>query len=343
MPGIDSTLSIIDVGHGNCAVLVDTNGTVVIDAGPGASLLEFLEQEGIGKVDVVLISHADKDHIDGLIALVSSGKFELDVIRINSDALKTSKLWDDLLYSLNKAHVAGAVDFNPALTIADTGKLDRGAVHIEILAPNLYIAGRGPGSTDRAGHRLTSNSISAVIRLVKDGAPLVTFTGDLDAVGLDNLLQDNLDCRAPVLLFPHHGGKPGAADMTIFAQRLVDLVKPQTVIFSIRRGGKFNNPQPEIVAAVRQQAPDVRVACTQLSTHCAAVVPPTQPTHLTGQYAQGRQANHCCGGTFLLDFSAPDTSFLPLPNAHIDFISQHAETALCQASTARFDRAPDRE
>lgn len=337
MPGTDSSLSIVDVGHGNCAVLVDTNGTIVIDAGPGTSLLEFLEQEGIDKVDVVLISHADKDHIDGLIALVSCGRFELGVVRINSDALKTSKLWDDLLYSLNKAHVAGAVDFNPALTIADTGKFDRGAVHIEILAPNLYIAGRGPGSTDRAGRRLTSNSISAVIRLAKHGAPIATFTGDLDSVGLNNLLEDNVDCSAPVLVFPHHGGKPGTANMTTFAQRLVNLVKPQTVIFSIRRGGKFNNPQPEIVAALRQHAPSIRVACTQLSTHCAAAVPQTQPRHLTSKYAQGRQANGCCGGTFVLELSAQDSPLLPALDSHIDFISAHAETALCQAPQASLD------
>lgn len=337
MPGLASTLSIVDVGHGNCAVLVDTDGAVVIDAGPGTALLEFLEQEGIAKVDVVLISHADKDHIGGLIALVSSEKFELGVIRLNSDALKTSKVWNDLLYSLNKAHVAGSVDFNPALTIADTGKLDRGDVHIEILAPNLYIAGRGPGSTDRADRRLTSNSISAVIRLVKEGIPIATFTGDLDGVGLDNLFDDSVDCSAPILIFPHHGGKPGAADMTTFAQRLVDLVKPQTVIFSIRRGGKFNNPRPEIIAAVRQHAPSVRVACTQLSTHCAAVVPPTHPTHLTNKYAQGRQANDCCGGTFVLELNERDRPFLPLSHAHIDFISQHAETALCQTSPASAD------
>jgi competence protein ComEC len=332
MPGLDNTLSIVDVGHGNCAVLVDTNGTVVIDAGPGTALLEFLQKEGINKVDVVLISHADKDHIEGLIALVSSGRFELGVIRINSDALKTSKLWDDLLYSLNKAHIAGAVDFNPSLTIADTGKLDQGEVHIEILAPNLYIAGRGPGSRDRASRRLTSNSISAVIRLLKDGEPIATFTGDLDSVGLTNLLEDTVDCTAPVLVFPHHGGKPGDANMTAFVQRLVALVRPQTVIFSIRRGGKFSNPQPEIVTALRQHTPNVRIACTQLSTHCAADLPPTQPTHLTDQYAQGRQANSCCGGTFVIKLDDENRQFLPLSADHTDFIQQHAETALCQAT-----------
>ena len=33
-------LSILDVGHGNCAILHDNNNIIVIDAGPGTSLLE---------------------------------------------------------------------------------------------------------------------------------------------------------------------------------------------------------------------------------------------------------------------------------------------------------------
>jgi competence protein ComEC len=329
LPPTESTLSIIDVGHGNCAVLVDTNGVVVIDTGPGTALLEFLEQEGIERIDVVLISHADQDHIKGLVALIASQKYEVDVIRINSDALKESKLWDDLLFTLNKAFFEGAVQFNTSLTVADSGGFDRGEVHIEILAPDLYIAGRGPGSTDRDGRPLTSNSISAVIRLVKGQTPIAVLTGDLDEVGLDNLISNNLNCTAPVLVFPHHGGKPGSADMATFTKKLVDLIQPQTVIFSLRRGGN-NNPQPEIVRTVRENLPDVRIACTQLSKRCAAALPTNQPIHLAAKYAQGRQSNRCCAGTFVINLSEAARPLLPVMQAHADFISANAETALCQ-------------
>jgi competence protein ComEC len=325
-----STLSIVDVGHGNCAVLVDTDGVVVIDTGPGTGLLEFLKQERIESIDVVLISHADKDHIEGLIALIASEEFELNRVRVNSDALKTSKLWDDLLYSLNKAHLSGDLEFNTALTIADTGKFDQGEVHIEILAPNLYIAGKSPGSTDRAGRRLTSNSVSTVIRLIKDGVPIAIFTGDIDDVGLENLIDDRVDCKAPILIFPHHGGRPGSANMSNFTRKLSALVAPHTVIFSIGRGGKYKNPQPEITAAVRENLPNARIACTQLSRRCAAAVPSVEPKHLTTKFAEGRQFNGCCGGTFVLELEAAERFFLPSLAEHLDFISKNAETALCQ-------------
>lgn len=311
-------------------MLVDTDGVVVIDAGPGTALLEFLEREGIEKVDVVLISHADKDHIEGLVALIASQRYDVNVVRINSDALKESKLWDDLLFSLKKAFFAGAVQFNVSLTVADSGSFDRGDVHIEVVAPDPYIAGRGPGSTDRDGRRLTSNSVSAVIRLVKNQIPIALLTGDLDEVGLDNLINNNLDCSAPVLVFPHHGGRPGTGDMSAFTTKLVDLVQPETVIFSVLRGGQSNNPQPEVVRAVRESLPNVRVACTQLSQRCAANVPVNQPTHLADKYAQGRQTNRCCAGTFVINLSEDHRPFLPVMLQHAQFIQDNAETALCQ-------------
>ena len=58
----EPSVSVLDVGHGNCAVVLDDR-TVVVDAGPGATLLEFLQNEGVTEVEVVLISHADEDHI----------------------------------------------------------------------------------------------------------------------------------------------------------------------------------------------------------------------------------------------------------------------------------------
>jgi hypothetical protein len=117
--------------------------------------------------------------------------------------------------------------------------------------------------------------------------------------------------------------------MPTFTKKLVDLIQPQTVVFSLRRGGN-NNPQPEIVRTVRENIPDARIACTQLSKRCAAALPANQPTHLAAKYAQGRQSDRCCGGTFVINLNEAARPFLPVMQAHADFISVNAETALCQ-------------
>src|SRR5689334_13626005 len=105
------SLVVLDVGHGNCAVLFDTKGTVVIDAGPSTSLLEFLTDNKIQKIDAILISHADTDHIQGVGQLLATKGFDIGLVKLNTDSLKGSALWDDLLYELDKLNTAKKLDF----------------------------------------------------------------------------------------------------------------------------------------------------------------------------------------------------------------------------------------
>jgi len=88
--------------------------------------------------------------------------------------------------------------------------------------------------------------------------------GDMDWVGLDNLLEACPQPNARVLVFPHHGGTPHGGREREFARTHVPGVKPELVLFSIGRG-VHNTPRPEIVAGVRAAAPSAHVMCTQLS------------------------------------------------------------------------------
>lgn len=324
----DVTLSILDVGHGNSAVLLDTEGVVVIDCGPGTALLEFLRQTGLRHVDVVLISHADRDHIEGVVALLESEEYTIGRLRLNSDALKTSQLWNDLVYLLDHAHSARDLDFQPALTTGDTGSYDQGVVAVEVLAPRPALAAIGPGGRDNAERKLTHHSVSAVVRLAKGEEKIALLPGDIDAIGLANLLKDGQDIGASVVVFPHHGGTSGIADLKGFARRLCDAARPDTVIFSIGRG-KYGTPQPDPVAAIRRALPGVRITCTQLSEHCADRLPRSDPTHLTDRYAAGREQRKCCGGTFVLRLDAPTPAVLPSREDQAEFIKKHAPTAIC--------------
>ncbi len=317
-------LAILDVGHGNCAVLKTSEGVVVIDAGPKSGLLEYLSEQKISTVDIVLISHADQDHIAGLIALIASQEIEINSVRLNTDSLKTSALWDDLLYVLSSSDI----DFSPSLTTQNTGEFDRKDAHIEILYPTPYLAGKGAGSTDREGRKLSSNSMSALIRLSKQGKAIALFPGDIDEVGLKNIIEQSIDIAAPILVFPHHGGKPGNADMSAFSKQLCTLSHPQIAVFSIGRG-RQKTPQPEIVAALREHCPNIRIICTQLSERCASTLPLKKTDHLLKIFSQGQEKNKCCAGSIVVYLDEPD-AVLPLTQDHQTFISNHAPTALCK-------------
>jgi beta-lactamase superfamily II metal-dependent hydrolase len=321
-------LAILDVGHGNCAVLQDSNGVVVIDAGPGNALEIYLHEQGIRRVDVVLISHADQDHLGGLISLLASRAVEIGRVRLNTDSSKGSKIWDDLIYELSQLDREKQIDFQPYLTREESGVYDQGSIEIRVLAPSKYLAGKGPGSRDRRGRRILTNALSAVIRLSELGNPLALFPGDLDKVGLENLDCSAEDLRAPLLVFPHHGGRAGAGGLDDFVRELCERVRPKIVVFSTGRG-RYGSALPEVVSAVRMHVEDVWIACTQLAEHCASDLPKAGPKHLNREFAQGREGGKCCAGTLVIDLDK-GKCLLPIYNDHQEFIGIAAPSALCR-------------
>jgi competence protein ComEC len=321
-------LAILDVGHGNCAVLQDSNGVVVIDAGLGNALEIFLREQEILRIDVILISHADQDHLGGLISLLASRAIEIGRVRLNTDSLQGSKIWDDLLYELDQLDQENQLDFQPYLTREERGVYDQGSIEIRILAPSKYVAGKGPGSRDRQGRRIRTNTLSAVIRLSERGEPLALFPGDLDVVGLENLDCSAEELRAPLLVFPHHGGRAGVSALDDFVRQLCERVRPKMVVFSIGRG-RYGSVLPEVVSAVRKHVEGVWIACTQMSEHCASELPRARPKHLNREFAQGREGSKCCVGTLVIDLDE-GKGLLPIYGDHQEFITLAAPSALCR-------------
>jgi competence protein ComEC len=72
-PG-EAELTLLDVGQGLSSVVRTRHHTLVYDAGPSfasgfntgsAVLLPFLRQAGVGRIDALVLSHGDRDHVGG--------------------------------------------------------------------------------------------------------------------------------------------------------------------------------------------------------------------------------------------------------------------------------------
>ena len=322
-------LTILDVGHGQCVVLQDARGTVIFDAGSGSTLLEFLHETGITEIDAVIISHADADHLSGLVALLSAATVQVHQVYLNSDATKESDIWKDLRYAVADATAGAATSVTVGITTGNTQAFARGDIEIEILYPNPALAMAGPGGTDLKGRRLTSNSMSIVARISYHSIPRLLLAGDIDAVGLENLLEIFPSPRSEVMVFPHHGGHPSHPDPAEFASLLCRAVQPNLIVFSIGRG-KYHTPRPDIVAGIRSVSPDVVIACTQLSSNCAVNVPSAPLTHIASIVAKGRIDRSCCAGSIRLILEPATIRYLPPLQAHQNFITTNATLALCR-------------
>ena len=317
---------ILDVGHGSSTVVEEPNGVLIIDGGQGDTLARFLIGRGIYRVHTVIVSHADADHIGGISLLLSATEFQVGQVFVNPDVRETH-LWEDFVSVMRAARERGT-KFNLELTNVNPGHLSLGGVRLEVLAPSQDMAIKTTDGRSPNGGQLTPNSMSAVVRLWAGGDPRLLIAGDIDQVGLDNLLEDNRDVTADVLLFPHHGGLPGRSNPTDFTKLLVGAVSAKLVVFSIGRG-RYGNPRPEIVAAVlcsSQQG--AHIACTQLSEHCAAELPKSA-TDLQDISSGGAATATSCAGTMEISLE-PDKNYLPDRNAHLEFILQNAPTALCR-------------
>lgn len=327
----------LDVGHGSCTIISDSSEVVVIDAGPGAPILEYLRSEGILHINLVVISHADRDHIGGLVAMLDAG-IRIDEIRLNPDSLKRSEMWSALVYSLDALERQGEI-----ATINPVGEGDHffvgERVRVDVVAPRSRVLNLGAGATDRDGNRFSSNSMSVVALVNVDSKPLMLLPGDLDSVGYQHLADAQLDIRAEYLVLPHHGGLAGTDSQTRkFIADLCSAVDPSFVLVSNGRGGA-NNPRESVVSQTHATVPSAKIVCTQLSAAChSPISSPARAIPLSVSGA-GRAKGLSCAGTIRVATNG-DWMEIDSLDVHQDFVSQLEGPQLCRlaargAPTAR--------
>ncbi|HDH00941.1 MAG TPA: MBL fold metallo-hydrolase [Nitrospirae bacterium] len=322
---------ILDVGHGNCTVILADGSVCVVDSPVGTTLLEALLQLGINRVDTIVLSHADKDHVAGVSILLTCHEIDVHTLYVNSDATKQGPRspWHKLRVAIRVAREKG-LTVVPTLT-SDSSPIAVGTASLEVLAPTPELILGGAGSTG-VGDKiiLTSNSTSAVIRVVYKDKGMFLLPGDLDGTGLDSMIAEGKDATAKTLLFPHHGGLPGNAYVEDFAFTLCKHVQPELIVFSNSRG-RFSHPRPEIVASIRKVS-SAMIACTQLSRECLEVTDEVSDEHLHDLPSHGKKDKSCCAGSirFCLDDLLTHDPIACLL-LHKEFVSTYVRSSLCKS------------
>jgi competence protein ComEC len=293
-----TTLTVLDVGHGNCTIVRSRGAVAVVDSPIGSLLLDTLRDLGIDRIDAAFISHSDKDHLAGIVALLTSEEVTVDRLYVNPDAGKGSAVWRDLIAAVSVAQKKGTCEISNSLTSAVPGEVTIGEARISVVAPSAALALRAVAGVMPDGAVVTANSLSAVLRVETVPGSGVLLAGDLDELGLADAVEHDADLGAKVLVFPHHGGSPGG-DIDAFVKQLIARVTPETVIFSNGRT-KYDLPLQAIVEAV--VATGCSVACTQLARACSN--DNLAADHLEDIRAHGRRLGHSCAGSVSFDLDA---------------------------------------
>jgi beta-lactamase superfamily II metal-dependent hydrolase len=329
---VSASIIIADVGHGNSALVCDDKFTVLIDAAPGGIPEALLRDAGLKTVDHVIISHADRDHIGGLPSVLR--QFKVTNVWINGDVGRAGRTWDAVRGAVWLAEQKNGTVVRNAVAHGTDIASPSGRVEVKVLAPTGGGMLWGAGAAPPGQAKQTANSLSAVVAVFIDGASQALLAGDAGAQALSIMEARGADLRAPILAFPHHGGRPGSDDPVRVARAYTTAVDPKHVIFSVGRS-RAGFPRVDVVDAVRSQKPTIHVACTQLNVNCSASTPPVLPTHLSDLAAGGRASHACCAGTIHHRFDDGAASVgHPEEAAHSSFVSSLHGTPICHRPVA---------
>lgn len=179
------TVTALDVGKADAFLLKTTDFTALIDTATeeeGENVVTFLESQGIKTIDLLIITHFDKDHVGGADQVIKA--FEVKRV-ISAVQAKESEDVDEFYNALKKKDLEDEIITQMQEFMAD-------GVRFEIYPPEK-----------ESYEKKESNNSSLVVR-VTVGEKSMLFTGDAQEERIEELLAMD-DLQSDVLKMPHHG------------------------------------------------------------------------------------------------------------------------------------------
>lgn len=213
----DMSLTVLDVGQGLAAVIQTRNHVLVYDTGPrfsarfdagSAVLVPYLRHLGYRRLDMLVVSHGDRDHAGGAAPLLA----EIPAWQV---------LWG-----------AGKPGGRGSQACHGPRRWQWDQVWFEVLWPD---------SPRRWRRTRKDNNGSCVLRIRSAHGDSVLLTGDIGRRSEQSLLRLDRDgLQSDVLLVPHHGSTTSSS--TAF----VKAVRPRWVVYSTGFLNRFGFPRPEV-------------------------------------------------------------------------------------------------
>lgn len=217
-------IKMIDVGQGDCILIHSNNKNILMDTG-GVSVYNksgnifyntinpVLKKEGIKKLDYLIISHGDKDHIGEAKTIID--KFKVNNIYINNNKIN----------SLEKEIITTKTKISKEGTIIRLGDFTLIQLNEDMIDEND----------------------SSSIYLLKYNNIKVLLTGDASIKSESNLLNKYNLGKIDILKLGHHGSN------TSTSSKLLEEIKPDVCLISVGENNKFNHPSKEVLERIKDK------------------------------------------------------------------------------------------
>ena len=206
-------VEMLDIGQGDAFLIRSYSGrSLLVDTGPpGGGIGEALESAGIGRLDGVVLTHLDLDHVGGFVEVLR--RFEVESVFLEE----------------SDPSIRSAIESEGAAVrrLAAGDRLDLDPGRLTVISPPQGM----PQSTDR-------NARSIVLVLESLGYRML-LTGDAESEEV-KMLPGDLD----VLKLAHHGSRDeGIVD-------LLAATRPAIGLISAGKDNRYGHPDPSTIEAL---------------------------------------------------------------------------------------------
>ena len=234
----DLRIYFIDVGQGDSTLILTPKGNSILIDGGGSEtgsfdvgekiLLPYLLDRGVTKIDYMMISHFDSDHVGGLFSILEN--LRVEHVLISKQGKESENYKHFLEISKRKKIKVIYVEAGDRINIEKN-------MFFEILFPTRNLISE---------NILNNNSI--VARLVYKNFKIL-FTGDIEEIAekeLIKLYSKTNKLRADILKVAHHGSKSS----TIAS--FLKLVNPRISLIGVGATNTFGHPNIGVLERLEQ-------------------------------------------------------------------------------------------
>ena len=222
------TVKFIDVGQGEAILIALPEKTVLIDAGPTGSapkIAQVLQELGRNKIDYLVATHPDEDHIGGMADVISST--QIGTIYAPNKTNNTATY---------RKFLAAIQNNNLQITLAEAGTIidQTDSYKLEILWPK------------KDANFPDTNDYSIIIKLTV-GNKTFLFTGDAPTSAILDSNPGHID----VLKLSHHGSRTGTTE------QLVRKLSPTYAVVSYALDNSYGHPMQSVLNALRKHSVEI--------------------------------------------------------------------------------------
>ncbi len=221
-PGPELAATFVDAEHGMCAVITRGQQTVVFDCGSGTPFSTYdvgkgpaaleLWRKGVSRIDLLVLSHTDADHVNGVSSLLD--RFPVGRVVANA-TFGEDETGQELIRRFERRGL-------PFTEVAAGDRIKLPGLEIEVLWPPKA----------QAQWQLNAVNDRSLVARIKSGERSLLLTADIERAGMGGLLATSSELRAEVLYVPHHGAKEPVLD------EFIQAVSPHYAVVSNERPEK---------------------------------------------------------------------------------------------------------